>query len=173
MRRRQFIDLALLGGAGVVAAPLVAAAQTQPYPTRPIRIVVPLATGGNMDAMTRLIAEKLPPALGQPVVVDNKPGATGMIGATAVAKAEPDGHTILFAISSVVQSIRLQKNPPYTLAELAPITQLADLPVAFGIAEGLGARTLADFVKLVKERPGNCPTAPLASARAATSSASF
>ncbi|WP_395712320.1 Bug family tripartite tricarboxylate transporter substrate binding protein [Reyranella sp.] len=155
MRRRYFVNRALLGGACVAGAPLVASAQTEkPYPTKPIRIVVPLAAGGNVDAMTRLIGEKLSASLGQPIVVENRPGATGMIGAAAVAKAEPDGHTILFAISSVVQSIRLQKSPPYTLGELTPITQLADLPPALGIAESLGARTLAEFVALVKERPG-------------------
>lgn len=155
MRRRYFVNRTLLGGACLAGAPLVASAQgDKPYPTKPIRIVVPLAAGGNVDAMTRLIGEKLSGSLGQPIIVENRPGATGMIGAAAVAKAEPDGHTVLFAISSIVQSIRLQKNPPYTLAELAPITQLADLPPALGIAESLGAKTLGEFVALVKERPG-------------------
>ncbi|HEX2891029.1 tripartite tricarboxylate transporter substrate-binding protein [Vineibacter terrae] len=152
MRRRRFIDLAAMGGVAMAAAPSSWA--VQPYPSRPVRVVVPLAAGGNMDAMTRLITERLAAVLGQPVIVDNRPGATGMIGANAVAKAEPDGHTVLFAISSVVQSIRLQKNPPYALRELASVTQLADLPVAFGIAEALGARDLAGFVNMVKQRPG-------------------
>jgi tripartite-type tricarboxylate transporter receptor subunit TctC len=151
VRRRQFIDLVALGGMAIAAAPSRAA---QPYPSRPVRVVVPLAAGGNMDAMTRLITERLSAVLGQPITVDNRPGATGMIGANAVAKAEPDGHTVRFAISSVVQSIRLQKNPPYELRELAPVTQLADLPVAFGISGMLGVQELAGFVRLVKERPG-------------------
>ncbi|MFO1163468.1 MAG: tripartite tricarboxylate transporter substrate-binding protein [Reyranellaceae bacterium] len=155
MRRRTFVNRALLGGAWAAGVPLVTSAQTEkPYPTKPIRIVVALAAGGNVDAMTRLIGERLSTSLGQPIIVENRPGATGGIGAAAVAKAEPDGHTILFAISSIVQSIRLQKNPPYSLAELAPIAQLADLPPALGIAQSLGAKTLAEFVALVKEQPG-------------------
>ncbi len=147
--------LLALGGAGLALAPFAALAQGTPsWPSRPLRLVVPLAAGGNMDALTRLVGEKLTASLGQSVIVDNRPGATGMIGATAVAKAEPDGHTVLFAISSVVQSLRLVKTQPYSLSELTAVTRLADLPIGFAVAESLGVKTLAEFVALVKSQPG-------------------
>ena len=93
--------------------------ESAPYPNRLIRIVVPLPAGGNMDALSRVIAEKLSASVGQPVIIENKTGASGGIGASAVAQSKPDGYTILFAIASTIEAVGLQKNPPFKLSELA------------------------------------------------------
>ena len=106
-----------------------------------------------MDALSRVVGEKLSASMGQPVIVENKPGASGGIGASAVAQAKPDGYTLLFAIASTIQSISLQKAPPFKLSELEPITQLAELPTGFAVRRDLGANTLADFVALAKAKP--------------------
>ena len=123
------------------------------YPDRLIKIIVPLPAGGTMDALSRVVGEKLSASMGQPVIVENKPGASGGIGASAVAQAKPDGYTLLFAIASTIQSISLQKAPPFKLSELEPITQLAELPTGFAVRRDLGANTLADFVALAKAKP--------------------
>jgi len=131
------------------------AQESAPYPNRLIRIVVPLPAGGNMDALSRVIAEKLSASVGQPVIIENKTGASGGIGASTVAQSKPDGYTILFAIASTIQAVGLQKNPPFKLSELAPIAQLAELPTGFAVRADLQAGTLADFVKFAKEKPGD------------------
>jgi tripartite-type tricarboxylate transporter receptor subunit TctC len=131
------------------------AQESAPYPNRLIRIVVPLPAGGNMDALSRVVAEKLSASLGQPVIIENKTGASGGIGASAVAQSKPDGYMILFAIASTIQAVGLQKNPPFKLSELAPIVQLAELPTGFAVLAVLQAGTLADFVKLAKAKPGD------------------
>jgi tripartite-type tricarboxylate transporter receptor subunit TctC len=123
------------------------------YPDRLIKIIVPLPAGGTMDALSRVVGEKLSASMGQPVIVENKPGASGGIGASAVAQAKPDGYTLLFAIASTIQSISLQKAPPFKLSELEPITQLAELPTGFAVRRDLGANTLADFIALAKAKP--------------------
>jgi tripartite-type tricarboxylate transporter receptor subunit TctC len=131
------------------------AQESAQYPNRLIRIVAPLPAGGNMDALSRVIAEKLSASIGQPVIIENKTGASGGIGASAVAQSKPDGYTILFAIASTIQAVGLQKNPPFKLSELAPIVQLAELPTGFAVLADLQAATLADFVKLAKAKPGD------------------
>jgi tripartite-type tricarboxylate transporter receptor subunit TctC len=129
-------------------------AQTDaPYPSKLIRVVVPLPAGGTMDALSRVVGEKLSASIGQPVIVENKAGASGGIGASAVAQSKPDGYTILFAIASTIQSISLQKNPPFKHSELEPITQLAELPTGFAVREDLKVKTLADFIALAREKP--------------------
>jgi tripartite-type tricarboxylate transporter receptor subunit TctC len=131
------------------------AQESAPYPNRLIRIVVPLPAGGNMDALSRVIAEKLSASVGQPVIIENKTGASGGIGASTVAQSKPDGYTLLFAIASTIQAVGLQKNPPFKLSELAPITQLAELPTGFAVRADLRVEALADFVKLAKQKPGD------------------
>jgi tripartite-type tricarboxylate transporter receptor subunit TctC len=108
-----------------------ATASAQDYPSRPITIVVPFATGGGVDIMARILAEKLRAALGQAVIVDNKPGASGMLGAGAVVKAAPDGYTVLLgsagetAINPKVYKARMPYQPT---RDLAPITLVARVP---------------------------------------------
>jgi tripartite-type tricarboxylate transporter receptor subunit TctC len=139
------------GAALAVARPALAA-----YPDQPVRIVVPWNAGGATDVVTRALATALQPVLGQPVIVDNRPGANGAVGAQFVAQARPDGYT-LFVASAETHAVnplvyaRLAYNP---MADFAPITIFADGPFALVVRSTLGADTLAAFVAMARSRPG-------------------
>ena len=137
----------LLGSAGAWA---------QAWPSRPIRLVVPFPPGSSPDLIARLIAEPLGVALGQSVVVDNKPGAGGNLGTGLVAKAEPDGYTLLFTIQGpLVTAPLLSKSLPYDpVKELAPVTLVATSPNVLVVDPKLGVDTVADFVRVAKEKKG-------------------
>jgi tripartite-type tricarboxylate transporter receptor subunit TctC len=146
--------------AGVVAflvaltsGPLTAHAQT--YPTQPIRMVVPFAAGGLIDVVARLVAPHLERSLGQPVIIDNRPAAAGMVGTDAVAKAQPDGHTLLMVASSFTVIPATRANVPYDPArDLAPILNVAKSSLLFLINPKVPAKSLAEFVALAKAEPG-------------------
>src|ERR1700736_236909 len=117
--RRRFLHLAA-GAAAVLVVPRVASAQ--PFPTRPITLVVPVAAGGGVDTAARILSEKLQDKLKQPVVVENRPGAGSMIGANFVARAAPDGHTLLLMEPAAVLAKWLNKSVPYdVINDFAPI----------------------------------------------------
>ena len=128
-------------------------AQDAAFPNRPIRIITPTAAGGNIDILARSIAEKLSAAWGQGVVVEPRPGANGMIAASTVAKAPPDGYTVLFSHSALVQNLLLQPNPPYKLADLTPVSMLALFPIAYGVNTSLGVNSLQELIALAKAKP--------------------
>ena len=109
----------------------LSAANTQDYPSRPIRLIVPFPPGGGVDVAARLIGEKLGDALGQQVVIDNRPGASGTLGAQVVAKAAPDGYTLLFSAGDFVTVPSMMPHmafDPYK--ELAPVTMVSSNPLA-------------------------------------------
>lgn len=108
--------------------------------------MIPTAPGGALDGTARLIAEKLSAALKQPVVVDNRAGGNGAIAYAAVAKAPPDGSTMVLTLSSLVLTSLMAKSPGYTLQELAPVTLVAMLPNGFAVAKHVPANTLQQFV---------------------------
>ena len=137
-------SLTLLGGAQ---------AQTS-YPSQPIKFIVPYAAGGATDALARMVAQKVQDNWQQPVVVENKPGAGGTIGANLVAKAPADGHTVLFSIVALLQQITLMKLPYDPDKDFAPISRVAVSPSVLAAAPSLPVNTLADFVKIVKAEPG-------------------
>lgn len=151
MQRRLLLRSAA-ASAAAIALPVVA----QPWPSRPIKLVIPFPPGSSPDLIGRLVAEPLAAALGQPVVIDNKPGAGGNLGTGLVAKAEPDGHTLLFTIQGpLVTAPLLSKALPYDpVKELAPVTLVATSPNLLVVDPKLGAETLADFVRIAKEKPG-------------------
>lgn len=151
MQRRDFLRAAA-AGALVIAQP----AGAQSWPARPIKLVVPFPTGSSPDIMARLVAEPLGQALGQPVVIDNRPGAGGNLGTAAVAKAEPDGYTFLFTIQGpLVTAPLLNTNLNYDPAkDFAPVTLVATSPNLLVVDPRLGADTLSAFVRIAKERPG-------------------
>jgi tripartite-type tricarboxylate transporter receptor subunit TctC len=153
MQRRRFVQ-ATVSAAAAIALPLHAAAPA--WPSRPIKLVVPFPPGSSPDLIARLVAEPLGRALGQAVIVDNKPGAGGNVGTGAVAKAEPDGHTFVFTIQGpLVTAPLLTKNLTYDpVRELAPVTLVATSPNVLAVDPKLGAATLADFVRIAKERAG-------------------
>ncbi len=153
MKRRTLLSRSLLGGSAILLSPAGASAQT-PLFTKPLKAIVPFAAGGVMDAAARVIAEKLSPRLGQPVVVEARTGASGMVAASFVAKSEPDGHTFLVMTSSIFLAILLSNDPPVKISDLLPVTQLFDVGIGFAVATSLGVNDFAGYLKLIKENPG-------------------
>ena len=138
------------------AATLAAPSFAQAWPKRPIKLVVPFPPGSSPDVIGRLIAEPLGQALGQTVIVDNKPGAGGNVGTAAVAKAVADGYTFLFTIQGpLVTAPLLSTSLTYDpVRDLAPVTLVATSPNVLVVDPKLGANSLADFVRIAKERKG-------------------
>lgn len=137
----------LLNGTGIHAAD---------YPTRPIRIVVPFPAGSASDLRTRKLAEQLGPRLRQPVIVENRPGAAGTIGAGIVARSLPDGYTLLYATNSIL-SVAPHVQPPSDFDPLnafAAVIHVANTPLVVVIPSSLPARSLRDFIALAKREPG-------------------
>jgi len=154
--RRSLLAQAILMpavGASLLSRGAGAAEAAQGFPSQPVRVLVPLAPGGSMDAFSRLLGERLSRIWSVPVVVENRPGANGMIGATALTTAPANGYTVLFSHSSIVLNPLLRASPGYRLSQFTPVVFLADLPVAFGLAQ-LQATSVAGFVALAKSRPG-------------------
>ncbi len=135
------------------ALPFAAFAQT--FPTKPIRMVVPYPPGGAADLVGRLLCEKFPQGLGQPCVVENKPGAGGLIGIDQVAKAEPDGHTLVIAPSNLSIIPTLYPKVPYdTLVDLAPVALVVGTPIMIGVHPGVAAKTYPELVRAAREADG-------------------
>jgi tripartite-type tricarboxylate transporter receptor subunit TctC len=152
----------------VLAALAPAPAPAQNYPSRPIRMLVPTSPGGVTDTAARLIAPPLSEALGQSIVVDNRAGAGGIPGTDVVAKAAPDGHTLLAVFDSFISNPHVFRNAPYdTIRDFAPVSLLIRGPQLVVVHPKLGARTFNEFLATAKSR-----SAPLnfATAGAATSS---
>ena len=125
------------------------------YPNRPIKIVVPFSPGGGGDAVVRSISEKLGARLGQSVIIENRPGASGYIGAQAVATAAPDGYTILMGFDgSLVVAPNLIKAPFDTAVDFAPITKLNDATLILAAHSSVGAKSLKELIELSKSKPG-------------------
>ena len=141
----------LTAGLGSLAAP--ASAQTA-FPDRPVTLVVPFPPGGSTDVMARLLAERMAPLLGQPVLVENKPGAATVVGAEAVARSAPDGYTVLVNSGTTLTiNPLLMRNLSYRPESFAPVSLLATLPFAFLVQNRLPA-TIPEFVALAKSKPG-------------------
>ena len=132
-----------------------APAQAQQYPSRPLRVVVPFAPGGAVDLVARTVAPKLSEAFGQTVVVDNRSGAGGTIGTDIVAKARPDGNTLLVASMGVAVNAVLYPKLPYdTLKDLAPVTTLGEQPNVVVVHPSLSASSVGELVAMARARPG-------------------
>lgn len=137
-------------------AGLVGPVLAQAWPERPLRFVIPFSPGGGPDVVLRLMAEPLAKRLGQPVVVENRPGASGIVALEAIAKAVPDGHTIgLGDNGSLAINPALFKSLPYNVErDLAPVTLLYSTPFFLAVNAALPARTYAEFAELVRANPG-------------------
>jgi tripartite-type tricarboxylate transporter receptor subunit TctC len=145
-----FIAIASVGG--------TSAAQSGPtagWPDRPIRLILPSAAGGAGDLASRLVAQKLSERLGQQVIVNNRPGGSGIVGSTAVAHAAPDGYTIgLVTASTHAASPALKRNTPYdAVKEFAPIALIGNLPIVIASFPGLPAKNVSELVALAKSKP--------------------
>ena len=135
------------------ALPCVVGAQA--YPVKPIRIVVPLPPGGSNDLLARIVAEKLAPVLGQPVLVDNRPGASGNIGTEIVARSAPDGHVLLMANTAHVINPSLFAKLPYDpIRDFAPVALMSSAHFALVVHPSVPARSVKEFIAVAKARPG-------------------
>lgn len=143
---------------GSWTATAVQAASTSPgqaYPSRPIRLIVPFSPGGGSDVLARILGPRLADRLGQPVVVDNRPAAAGVLGADMVAKAAPDGHTLLGTTVTFVISGALRTGLPYdSIQDFAPITQVILSPFGLLLHPSVPAKTVKEFVAHAKANPG-------------------
>ena len=145
-----------IAGCACLLLAVAAHAQTGAFPTRPVTMVVPFPPGGGTDTGARILAQKLSGKWGQPVVVENKGGAAGQIGADLVAKAKPDGYTILMGnVGTQAINPSLYPKMPYDADQaFAPISLVAELPLAMMVNPGVAAKTAKEFVALAKAQPG-------------------
>jgi tripartite-type tricarboxylate transporter receptor subunit TctC len=129
-------------------------ASAQQYPAKPVRFIVPFSPGSGSDTIARIVAGGMADALGQQIIVDNRAGAAGNIGADAAAKALPDGYTMLLVILGHAANVTLYKNLPYDLTrDFAPVTQLASTPSILVVHPSLPVKSVAQLVELAKARP--------------------
>lgn len=155
MKKRLFAlsTWALLAAAVFASAPVYA--QTADYPNKVIKIIVPFTAGSATDIMARIVGERLTVSMGQPVVVENRPGAGGTLGAAQVAKSEPDGYTLLVVSTGHVVNPALYGNLPYdTVADFAGVTPLAALPNMLVVAANSPFKTMAELIAATKAKPG-------------------
>ncbi|HEY4069565.1 MAG TPA: tripartite tricarboxylate transporter substrate binding protein [Burkholderiaceae bacterium] len=148
--RRTVLAGAALALAGLAAAPAEA---QDAFPSKLVRIIIPTAPGGSMDALARVIAEKMTASWGQQVIVESRAGANTVLASSAVAKAPADGYTALFTISGFVQNLVLMPNPPYKASDFAPVSMVAILPIALAASTSLPANNLPELVQLARARP--------------------
>jgi tripartite-type tricarboxylate transporter receptor subunit TctC len=154
--RRTALCLGTALGAALAALLLWApSASAQDYPTRPIRIIVPTPAGGPVDVMARVLANALPPVLGQNVFIENKPGAGNTIGSRAAASADPDGYTLMVsAASGLIMSPMIHKNAGYDASSFASIALVAETPQVLVVSAQTPFKSVADLVAYAKANPG-------------------
>ena len=146
VNRRQVVQ-ALGGGLALGALPLMA----QEFPNRPVKVIIPFPPGGPTDVLGRIVAQKLSERLGQSFVIDNKPGASGMIGADMVAKSQPDGYTLLVNASLHVINPSLYEKTRYdAIADFTPLSNLADVPLVLVVNPQTPAQTVKELIAWVK-----------------------
>ena len=152
----KFLPFVFVGAALVAMAPGAAQAQSAAaFPTKPVTLVVPYTANSGSDIIARVISPRLQARWGQPVIVDNKPGASGHLGTGAVAKAVPDGHTLLMMINSITMAQPLYKNVPYDLAtDFAPVAELAQAGFALGVHPGVPATDMQSLIAHVRKSGG-------------------
>src|SRR6266446_6152781 len=150
--RRNFLHLA----AGAAALPAVSHfARAQAYPSRPVRIIVGFAAGGPADTVARLIGQWLSERLGQPIVVDNRSGASGNIGTEIVVRAPPDGYTLLMALALNTINASVYDNLPFNfIRDTAPVASIASIPLVMEVHPSVPAKTVPEFIAYAKANPG-------------------
>jgi tripartite-type tricarboxylate transporter receptor subunit TctC len=149
--RRLFLVSSII----LAACALADGALAQTYPNRPIRLVVPFPAGGGVDTMARIIGNKLSERIGQPVLVEHRPGAGGTLGADAVAKAAPDGYTVLITVNGLSISAALYKTLPFDpLKAFEPVVQVAANPFVLVGSPKMQAATIQDVIALARAKPG-------------------
>jgi tripartite-type tricarboxylate transporter receptor subunit TctC len=139
----------------IIGIAIAAIAEAQTWPAKPVRFIVPFPPGGATDVAARAVSDRLSRALGQQFVVENRAGASGMIGATEVARAAPDGYTILFAADPVTTLHLVLKGVQYDVQrDFVPVTQVTTQPLAVAVHASVPANTVQEFIALVRAQPG-------------------
>jgi tripartite-type tricarboxylate transporter receptor subunit TctC len=158
LKRPMMLFLAVSGHlvAGTTALALIpAAADAQPYPSRPIRVIVPQSAGGSTDLVARVVVQRAADALGQPVVVDNRPGAGSINGTDIAAKATADGYTLLVVAASFTITPNIRKKLPYdVLRDFTPVSQLVTLPHILVVHPSVPVKSVKELVAMAKAQPG-------------------
>jgi tripartite-type tricarboxylate transporter receptor subunit TctC len=145
----------VLGGLVAVFACVAPVAVAQPFPNKPIHLVIPYPAGGGTDVMARILAKRVGETIGQQVIVENKPGASGSIGAAAVARSPADGYTLLMTLSSITMNASLYKSLPYDVgADFAPVSLLAFSNYILVVNPSVDATNLPELIDLAKRNPG-------------------
>jgi tripartite-type tricarboxylate transporter receptor subunit TctC len=152
LARRRFLRLA---GLAAASSAMSRRASADTYPSRPLRWIVPFPAGGSTDLIARLLGEWLAARLGQPVIIENKPGGGTNIAVQAVVNAPADGYTLLFAVATNVINPSLYKSLPFDFQrDIAPVAGLAELPLVLDVNPGVPAKTVAEFIAYAKANPG-------------------
>lgn len=142
------------GGLLATAVPLAGANAQDAWPNKPIKVIMPFGAGGSMDVLSRLLAPIVSESLGQQVVVENRPGATGTVAMAAVAAAPADGYTLMFTGSSYSIIALLMPNLPFKMDAFTPLSRLTVGPTLMAVPAQLGIKTMAEFVAAAKKQPG-------------------
>lgn len=152
---RNVCRFELAAPAAALLTLFTATTAAQNYPSKPVRMVVPFPAGGGIDTVARILAPKLSEGLGQPVVIDNRVGASGTVGTELVAKSPADGHTLLATFASHAQNASLYPKLGYdTVKDFAPVTLIATVPNILVVNPALPVKTVKDLIALAKKRPG-------------------
>ena len=139
----------------ICAAMIPGAALAQPYPNKPVRIIVPFAAGGAVDVVARAVGQRMSEQMGSPVIVENKPGASANLGAELVAKAAPDGYTVLMGANGLATNMTLFRNLGFdTAKDFAPVARVGYAPLVLVVEASSPAKTLTDLIALAKAQPG-------------------
>lgn len=153
MTTRKILGMIAMASAVVFGS---AAATAQGYPAKPIRLVVPFGPGGSNDIIGRIVGQKLSENVGQPVIIDNRPGAGGMIGTDSVVNSAPDGYTLMIgATSTIAVNVGLYPKRGFDpVKSLTPITRIASGPFLMAVPASLPVKTVKDFIELARSKPG-------------------
>jgi len=153
MRKATFSKLTFAGA--LVTAAVSWGWAAEPYPNKPVRMIIPFGAGGSTDVLIRIVAARMPEALGQQVVIDNRTGAGGLIGTDIAAKSNPDGYTLLATGSPHVIVPNLYKKVPFdVLKDFSPIMQIASQPYGLVVHPSLGVKSVKELIALAKKEPG-------------------
>lgn len=153
-KRRPIVSIGFLALLAYATSGAYAQENPASYPSQPIRIVIPAGAGGTLDVIARVVGQKLSERLGQPVVIENKPGANTIIGTEFVAKAPPDGYTILCAAAaSIVTNPAIYVKLRYSIADFAPLSNAASYPFILSVAKSVPAQNLRELVEYIKNNP--------------------
>jgi len=150
MRRRKFLQM---GAGAMLAAPSIVSAQAA-WPTKPVKVIVPFAAGGGTDVVARPWADKLGQIFGQPFVIENRGGASGIIGTEAVVRSPPDGYTLLISSNTSTVNLPLLRTIPYDVKLLEPVARMGDAVTGFALNPATGIKTFQEFLDYCKKNPG-------------------